>query len=76
MKAVEQKVYKVEFKTKEINSDLALVEAESMLEALEIFTEYHKNIRTSGFKIIGIREHMNIIKAISKTVNHTITVEL
>lgn len=47
-----------------------------MLEALEIFTEYHKERNTSDFKIIGIREHINIIKAISKTVSHTITVEL
>lgn len=76
MKIIEQKVYKVEFKTKKVNSDLALVEAESMLEALEIFTEYHKERNTPDFKIIGIREHINIIKAISKTVSHTITVEL
>ena len=73
MKVIVQKVYKIEYSTKYFGSVTELVEANSLVEAIEVSTAYHNE---PNFKIKGVNEYMSILKPISKTVTQTMTVEL
>lgn len=76
MKIIVQKVYKVEYSTKYFGSVTELVEANSLVEAIELSTIYHEKDKDSNFKIKSVSEYMPILKPISKTITQTLTVEL
>ena len=76
MKVIVQKVYKVEYSTKYFGSVTELVEANSLVEAIEVSTTYHEKDKDSNFRIKSVSEHIPILKPISKIVTKTLTVEL
>lgn len=73
MKVIKQSVYRVTFSANYDSDRDELVEANSLVEAIEVSTAYHNE---SNFKIKGVNEYMSILKPISKTVTQTMTVEL
>lgn len=73
MKVVKQSVYRVTFSANYDSDRDELVEANSLVEAIEVSTAYHNE---PNFKIKGVNEYMSILKPISKTVTQTMTVEL
>lgn len=73
MKVIKQNVYRVTYNSKYDSNREELVEANSLVEAIEVSTAYHNE---PDFKIKGVNEYMSILKPISKTVTQTLTVEL
>lgn len=74
MKLKVQKVFNIECRSKDNNKEEFLVEADSMQEAISILEEYKKDIEP--ITIIGIHAFKPVLKPISKTISHTINVEL
>ena len=73
MKVVKQNVYRVTYNSKYDSNREELVEANSLVEAIEVSTAYHNE---PDFKIKSVSEYISILKPISKTVTQTLTVEL
>lgn len=73
MKVIKQNVYRVTYNSKYDSNREELVEANSLVEAIEVSTTYHNE---PDFKIKGVNEYMSILKPISKTITQTLTVEL
>lgn len=73
MKVIKQSVYRVTFSSNYDSDRDELVEANSLVEAIEVSTAYHNE---PNFKIKGVNEYMSILKPISKTITQTLTVEL
>ena len=76
MKVIAQKAYRVEYDTKHFSNKVELVEANSLVEAIEVSTTYHEKNKDSDFRIKSVSEHIPILKPISKTITQTLTVEL
>lgn len=76
MKVVKQNVYRVTYNSKYDSNREELVEANSLVEAIEVSTTYHEKDKDSNFRIKSVSEHIPILKPISKTITQTLTVEL
>lgn len=68
MKVIKQKVYKIEYNLD--YSDIILVEADSMIEAIEVIKSYNPKLEDKN--ITSISSYCPVIKKLTKTV----TVEL
>ncbi len=68
MKVIKQRVYKVEYKR--CYEDFVLVEADSIVEAMEVAKSSSLNLTDE--EIIGVHTYIPVIKKLTKT----ITVEL